>query len=103
MATKKKTKSNPYRPFIKAFWILFAGGVLMVALVFLMASWGVFGEMPTFERLENPQTNLATEIISSDGNTLGKFFLDDNRTDVPYSELPENLVQALIATEDARF
>ncbi len=75
----------------------------MVALVFLMASWGVFGEMPTFERLENPQTNLATEIISSDGNTLGKFFLDDNRTDVPYSELPENLVQALIATEDARF
>jgi penicillin-binding protein 1A len=103
MATKKKTKSNPFRPFIKAFWILFAGGVLMVALVFLMASWGVFGEMPTFERLENPQTNLATEIISSDGQTLGKFFLDDNRTDVPYSELPENLVQALIATEDARF
>ncbi len=59
--------------------------------------------MPTFERLENPQTNLATEIISSDGKTLGKFFLEDNRTDVPYSELPQNLVQALIATEDARF
>ncbi len=82
---------------------MFAAGVLSVALVFLLAAWGVFGEMPTFERLENPQTNLATEIISSDGKTLGKFFLDDNRTDVPYSDLPQNLVQALIATEDARY
>ncbi|MGA9238909.1 penicillin-binding protein 1A [Robiginitalea sp.] len=103
MATKKKPKTNSFKPFIKAFWILFFGGVLALALVFLLASWGVFGEMPTFERLENPQTNLATEIISSDGQTLGKFFLEDNRTDVPYSELPQNLVQALIATEDARF
>lgn len=103
MAKKKKTKSNPFKPFIKAFWILFLGGVLSIALIFLLASWGVFGEMPTFERLENPQTNLATEIISSDGKTLGKFFLEDNRTDVPYSELPENLVQALIATEDVRY
>lgn len=82
---------------------MFAAGVLSVALVFLLAAWGVFGEMPTFERLENPQTNLATEIISSDGKTLGKFFLDDNRTDVPYSDLPQNLVQALISTEDARY
>ena len=102
---KKKTKkqTNAFKPFIKVFWILFATGVIAVGLIFLLASWGVFGEMPTFERLENPQTNLATEIISSDGKTLGKFFLDDNRTDVPYSDLPETLVQALIATEDARF
>jgi penicillin-binding protein 1A len=103
MAKKKKPKTTSFKPFIKAFWILFFGGVLALALVFLLASWGVFGEMPTFERLENPQTNLATEIISSDGETLGKFFLEDNRTDVPYSDLPQNLVQALIATEDARF
>ena len=98
-----KKQTNSFKPFIKAFWILFATGVFSVALIFLLASWGVFGEMPTFERLENPQTNLATEIISSDGKTLGKFFLDDNRTDVPYSDLPQNLVQALIATEDARY
>jgi penicillin-binding protein 1A len=101
--SRKKKQTSPFKPFIKAFWILFAAGVLSVALVFLLAAWGVFGEMPTFERLENPQTNLATEIISSDGKTLGKFFLDDNRTDVPYSDLPQNLVQALIATEDARY
>jgi len=99
----KKKKAPSFRPFIKAFWILFASGIVGVVLVFLLASWGLFGEMPTFERLENPQTNLATEIISSDGKTLGKFFLDDNRTDIPYSELPQNLINALVATEDARY
>ncbi len=104
MAKKKKTKENTnFFPFIKAFWILFASGIVGMLLLFLLASWGVFGEMPTFERLENPQTNLATEIISSDGETLGKFYLDDNRTPVSYNELPQNLINALVATEDARY
>ncbi|NAS10914.1 penicillin-binding protein 1A [Poritiphilus flavus] len=104
-STKKKiTKNtNGFGKFIKWFWILFASGVFLVALVFLLASWGAFGEMPTFERLENPQTNLATEILSSDGETLGKYYLDDNRTDVAYEDLPQNLVHALVATEDARY
>ncbi len=53
--------------------------------------------------LENPETNLATEIISSDGKTLGKFYFNDNRTPVGYEELPKHLVDALIATEDARY
>lgn len=75
----------------------------MVALIFLSASWGLFGELPPYEYLENPQTNLASQIISSDGNLLGKFYLDDNRTDVKFEDLPDNLVNALIATEDARF
>ena len=100
---QKTTKNNNFTKFIKWFWILFLSGVLSVILVFLLASWGVFGEMPTFDRLENPQTNLATEIISSDGATLGKFYLDDNRTPVSYKDLPPNLVNALIATEDARY
>ena len=100
-AKKKNTKG--FWPFIKWFWILFASGILAVVLIFLLASWGAFGEMPTFERLENPQTNLATEIISSDGKTLGKYYLDDNRTPIAYEDLPENLVNALVATEDARF
>jgi|TARA_R110000796_G_scaffold77799_9_gene173894 penicillin-binding protein 1A len=103
-ATKKKKKSNNnFFKFIKWFWVLFFIGVLSVAMVFLLASWGAFGAMPEYERLENPQTNLASEIISSDGETLGKFYLDDNRTDVAYEELPKTLVQALVATEDARY
>lgn len=104
MATaKKKKKTNNFFKFIKWFWILFIAGVLSVVLIFLMASWGVFGAMPEYEYLENPQTNLASEIISSDGKTLGKFYLDDNRTDVNYEDLPKSLVNALVATEDARY
>lgn len=104
MATaKKKKNNNSFFKFIKWFWILFVAGILFVVLLFLMASWGVFGPMPEYEYLENPQTNLASEIISSDGNTLGKFYLDDNRTDVNYEDLPESLVNALVATEDARY
>ncbi|MEP2238506.1 MAG: transglycosylase domain-containing protein [Maribacter sp.] len=99
---KKKT-TNSFSKFILWFWILFASGIAIVALIFLSASWGLFGELPPYEYLENPQTNLASQIISSDGNLLGKFYLDDNRTDVKFDELPDNLVNALIATEDARF
>ena len=104
MAKKRQKKQQQnFLPFIKWFWILFGSGVLAVVLIFLLASWGVFGEMPTFERLENPETNLATEFISSDGETLGKLYLDDNRTWVDYETLPQNIVDALVATEDARY
>ncbi|WP_394974338.1 transglycosylase domain-containing protein [uncultured Croceitalea sp.] len=103
MAKATKKKSIGFFKFIKWFWILFGTGVVLVGLVFLLASWEAFGEMPTFETLENPQTNLATEFISSDGQTLGKLYLDDNRTPVSFNQLPKNLVDALVATEDARY
>tara|TARA_R110002049_G_scaffold2365_4_gene17299 strand:+ start:1617 stop:3962 length:2346 start_codon:yes stop_codon:yes gene_type:complete len=104
MATKKDTKvDQDFSKYIRWFWMLFLGGFLAVILIFLLASWGVFGELPDYTVLENPKTNLATEIISSDGKTLGKFYLNDNRTPVSYDELPKHLVDALIATEDARF
>lgn len=73
------------------------------SFTFLSASFGLFGELPDFRRLENPDTNLASEIISSDGQTLGKFYLDDNRTPVAYEDLPDHLVKALVATEDERY
>ncbi len=102
-SSKGKKGKPSFSKFIKWFWILFGAAVFTGALVFLSAAWGWLGEMPTFERLENPQTNLATEVLSADGETLGKFYLDDNRTPVPFSELPENIVNALVATEDARY
>ncbi len=101
--TQKTNKKKGFAKYIKWFWLLFAGGIAVVGLIFLLASWGVFGAMPTFERLENPQTNLATEILSSDGKTLGKYYLDDNRTPVAFKDLPEHLVEALVATEDERY
>ncbi|WP_299523453.1 transglycosylase domain-containing protein [Winogradskyella sp.] len=105
---KKKTKQTKaealnFSKYIRWFWMLFTGGILAIVLLFLLASWGLLGEMPDHTRLENPETNLATEIISSDGKTLGKFYFNDNRTPVGYDYLPQNLIDALIATEDVRF
>ena len=94
--TEKKSTTNSFSKFIKWFWILFLSGIAFVALIFLSASWGLFGELPPYEYLENPKTNLASQIISSDGNLLGKFYLDDNRTDIKFEDLPENLVNTKI-------
>ncbi|HOD09389.1 MAG TPA: transglycosylase domain-containing protein, partial [Flavobacterium sp.] len=86
----------------KKFWKLFFYSSGAAVLFFLLASWGFFGKMPSFEDLENPESNLATEIISSDGVTIGKFY-NENRTPIKFEDLPPHLVKALVATEDERF
>jgi penicillin-binding protein 1A len=97
----KKSKTN-FKKYTIRFWMVFLGGGTSILLVFLFTSWGIFGELPTFEELENPEKNLATEVISSDGVTLGKYAFK-NRTPVGFNDLSDNLVNALIATEDERF
>ncbi|MBU2926842.1 penicillin-binding protein 1A [Winogradskyella psychrotolerans] len=101
--TKAKTETLDFSKYVRWFWIVFLGGVLAFVLLFLFASWGFLGEMPDHTKLENPETNLATEIISSDGETLGKFYFDDNRTPIGFNDLPKNIVDALVATEDIRY
>jgi penicillin-binding protein 1A len=98
---QQKTKTSKRR-YIIGFWAVFGIGLLAVVLIFLLAGWGAFGKMPDFEELENPETNLATEIFSSDGKTLGKYY-SENRTPIKYNDLPDHLVEALVATEDERF
>ncbi len=98
--TKNTEKDINY--YKKKFWKVFFYGLGGLLLFFLFASWGLFGSMPSFEDLENPDSNLATEIISSDGVILGKYF-EKNRSQLKYSDLPKNLVDALVATEDVRF
>ena len=102
MANKNKTVTNFSKP-IRWFWTIFMSLILSGITVFLLASIGLFGEMPDHTALENPRTNLASEIISSDGQTLGKFYFEDNRTPITFNELPKQLVEALIATEDVRY
>ena len=101
--TKQTQDHQGFDKYVRWFWMIFLGGIFSVALLFLLASWGAFGEMPDHTVLENPKTNLATEVISSDGKTLSKFYFNDNRTPVKYNDLSKNLVDALIATEDARY
>ena len=71
--------------------------------LFYLASTGKFGEMPDFRQLENPKTNFASEIISSDNEVLGKYYFNDNRTPIKYEDINTKTVEALIATEDERF
>ena len=59
--------------------------------------------MPDFRQLENPKTNFASEIISSDNKVLGKYYFNDNRTPIEYEDINPETINALIAIEDERF
>jgi len=101
--TTIKTKNKPgFRRYVLWFWGLFLFGILGVVALFSLTAVGVFGPLPDETRLEDPEKDLATQIISTDGQVIGKFFTE-NRTPVKFQDLPEHLVDALIATEDARF
>ena len=87
---------------VKVLWSIFGIVIVLIVLFFFGVARGLFGTMPTFEELENPQTNLATQIISCDGKVLGSYYVE-NRSNVRYSELSPYLPQALISIEDERF
>ena len=87
---------------VRWFWIVLCAPVALILLLLLLTRLGVFGKLPTFEELENPKSNLATEIYSDDGEMIGSFFIQ-NRSYVDYNELSPALVAALISTEDMRF
>ncbi|MCF8303423.1 MAG: transglycosylase domain-containing protein [Bacteroidales bacterium] len=100
MAEKAEKKS--YRSYVWGFWSIYLVGLAAVVMLFVGIASGWLGFMPTFEQLENPKSYLASEVISSDQQTLGKYYIE-NRSNVHYSELSPNLVNALVATEDIRF
>lgn len=97
-----KKQETQFKKYIKWFWGIFLGGFAFVFILFIIAALGGFGPLPSFQDLENPQSNLATEVISADGVTIGKY-AKENRTPIKFKDLPQNLVHALIATEDERF
>ncbi len=83
-------------------WVVVLLGILGFFSSFWMAEQGWLGKMPTIEDLQNPKSDLASEIYSSDGKVLGKYFYQ-NRTNVGYEGLSPHLINALVATEDERF
>jgi len=110
-SSQKKNRKNPKNnkdekmgcsKWIKPFWIIYSCFVFFIVFLFWIISNGWLGFMPSFIELENPKTNLATEIYSYDGELLGKYYIE-NRSISAFHELPENLTNALIATEDVRF
>ncbi len=102
MAKKKQSGTVDLKHWLKKFWILYLSILALVILFFLALSAGLLGFMPSFEELENPKSNLASEVISADQEVLGKYYIE-NRSNIHYSDLSPNLVNAIIATEDARF
>ncbi len=96
MAANKLTK------YIRFTWLLVWLPFTLIFLLISFISLEIFVDLPSVQELQNPKSNLATVIYSSDMKTLGKYYAE-NRVSVKYYELDKDLVNALIATEDARF
>ncbi len=96
-----KQKRAPFYRFVaKAMWLVAGLGAAMVILIFVFIN--LFHDLPTFEQLENPSSQLATEVITTDGEVLGRYFIQ-NRVPVEFDEISPHIINALIATEDERF
>jgi penicillin-binding protein 1A len=91
-----------YKKYLLFFWGIIAAGFIGVVILFTGISLGWFGFMPTFEELEDPQTFLASEIFSHDGEMIGTYYIE-NRSKSHFAEISPHLINALIATEDIRF
>jgi len=100
---KNKKQKGLYNKYTSILWGSFILSIIGVLTLFGGAALGFYGPMPDLQQLENPRTNLASQIISSDGEILGKYYFDENRTPIGFDEIPTNMVEALIATEDERF
>lgn len=98
MTRKKKI----YKILVFSFWTFFVAPIIAITILFYRIADGQMGFMPTFEELENPKSNLASEIYSSNGVMLGKYY-KENRTVVSFDDVSPYLVNALVATEDIRF
>lgn len=100
----KNTKLTPEEisKYTRRFWQILIGMVAFVCLFLVGVRVGLFGPLPSFEDLENPRSNLASEILTDENKVLGTYYLQ-NRSNVKYSELSPHLVHALISTEDKRF
>ena len=101
---KKTTKTTNFKKkFLVWFWGLLTAGILAIVLVFWMITKGWLGYLPPLEDLQNPKNKYATEVISADMQLLGRYYRNENRVSVDYTDISPNMINALIATEDARF
>ena len=98
----KKKKKRIWLWLSIAAWLFFLLGVGVLTMLIENVKSGKYGELPSPEILENPENPLATSVFTVDGKEFGKYY-QENRTNVKYEEISQNLIKALIATEDERF
>ena len=98
----KSLTPESIKKYNRRLWKILIGGMVLFALFIVSIGFGLFGDIPSFRAIEHPKSNEATEIISEDGKVLGTYFVK-NRSNVNYSQISPNVVNALIATEDIRF
>jgi len=101
-ATTNNNEPHPYMRYVRLLWGMYIAGIVGAMLLFYGIANGLLGELPSFLDLENPKTSLASEVYASDSTLLGKFFMVD-RSNATREELPDSLINALLATEDIRF
>ncbi|NLA23961.1 MAG: transglycosylase domain-containing protein, partial [Bacteroidales bacterium] len=102
LSNKKLSSKKTSKKILRIFWISYISIILIIGVYFTSISFGKLGFMPGFNSLENPDSNLASKIISADQVVLGTYFRE-NRSQINYEDLSPHLVNALIATEDVRF
>ena len=101
--TKTTNDSTFKKKFLVWFWGLLSAGILAIILVFWMITKGWLGYLPPLEELQNPKNKYATEVISADMQLLGRYYRNENRVSVDYTDISPYMIDALIATEDVRF
>ena len=104
-ATKSQTRDwkKFFKIFLISFWGLFLVGLISIVIIFCRISNGKLGYMPPIEELQNPRSKLASEVISSDLEQMGRYYLFENRVSIPFNEISPYVINALIATEDVRY
>jgi penicillin-binding protein 1A len=85
------------------FWGIIGIGLAAIIIVFWMITKGWLGYLPPLDELQNPKNKYATEVISADMQLLGRYYRNENRVSVEYTDISPNIINALIATEDIRF
>jgi penicillin-binding protein 1A len=102
-------RPKPNEPFfnrtVRYFWYAFFGFWFSLLVFFKSVEYNLFnlfGTLPSTARLEKPKIPLVSEIYTHDKKLLGKYFRE-NRSMVHYNKISPYLIQALVATEDARF
>src|SRR5690606_33610538 len=97
MNREKKQHNNKLRKdeisrYTRTFWKVLIGLILIGFLFIFCVGVGLFGKLPTFRDLEDPKSNLASEVISDDGKVLGTYYVQ-NRSKVSYDQLSPHLIQ----------